>query len=99
MGSYYSFAQWVEMASVFADFSGLSWLELPTSATGIERVIFHKPATIVFWEDGEKTVVKTSPSDVFDKEKAILWAYVLKNSSSAKTQVQKEIAQLCKEGE
>lgn len=27
---------------------------------GIERVIFNAPATIVYWDDGEKTVVKCS---------------------------------------
>lgn len=33
------------------------------------NVIFNPPATIVFWEDGEKTVVKCGEGEVFDKEK------------------------------
>lgn len=33
----------------------------------IEKVIFNDPATIVFWADGSKTVVKTMP-DQFDDE-------------------------------
>ena len=33
----------------------------------IERVIFNNPATIVFWKDGAKTVVKCQPGDKFDK--------------------------------
>lgn len=27
------------------------------------NVIFHNPATIVFWDDGDKTVVKCQPGD------------------------------------
>ena len=37
----------------------------------IERVIFNPPATIVFFDDGSKTVVRCSPNDVFDREKGI----------------------------
>lgn len=32
----------------------------------IKDVIFNDPATIVFWEDGTKTVVKTMEGDEFD---------------------------------
>lgn len=39
----------------------------------IERVIFHDPATIVFWRDGTKTVVKAH-NEKFDKEKGLLAA-------------------------
>lgn len=34
----------------------------------IKRVIFHDPATIVFWMDGTKTVVKTGPDDIYNPE-------------------------------
>ena len=57
----------------------------------IKDVIFNKKATIVFWYDGTKTVVKTSPHDRFDKEKGILWAYFLKHAYGSKTKLQKEI--------
>lgn len=33
----------------------------------IEKVIFNDPATIVFWEDGVKTVVKCREGETFDK--------------------------------
>lgn len=33
----------------------------------IKKVIFNDPATIVFWKDGTKTVVKTHDGDKFDK--------------------------------
>lgn len=32
----------------------------------ISKVIFNNPATIVFWKDGTKTVVKCSSKDEFD---------------------------------
>lgn len=34
----------------------------------IDRVIFNKPATIVIWADGTKTVVKCQKGDVYSKE-------------------------------
>ena len=39
----------------------------------IERVIFNDPATIVFWSDGSKTVVKCA-NEEFDKEKGLAMA-------------------------
>ena len=39
----------------------------------IERVIFNDPATIVFWKDGTKTVVKAT-NEPFDKEKGLAMA-------------------------
>lgn len=37
----------------------------------IEKVIFNNPATIVYWKDGTKTVVKCQDGDVYDKEKGL----------------------------
>ena len=37
----------------------------------IKNVIFNGPATIVFWEDGTKTVVKCQDGDEFDPEKGL----------------------------
>lgn len=34
----------------------------------IEKVIFNKPATIVFWDDETKTIVKCSNEDTYSKE-------------------------------
>jgi len=44
----------------------------------IEDVIFNNPATIVFWRDGSKTVVKAQDGEPFDKEKGLAMAYVKK---------------------
>lgn len=50
----------------------------------IEKVIVNDPATIIFWDDGTKTVVKCDSEDEFDKEKGILYA-ALKKLSTKKT--------------
>lgn len=44
----------------------------------IDNVIFNPPATIVFWKDGTKTVVKCQEGDCFDHEKGIAMAYFKK---------------------
>lgn len=40
----------------------------------IEKVIFNGPATIVFWTDGTKTMVKCSDDELFDAEKGLAMA-------------------------
>lgn len=40
----------------------------------IKDVIFNNPATIVIWEDGEKTVVKCQEGDIYDPEKGLAMA-------------------------
>lgn len=40
----------------------------------IKKVIFNDPATIVFWSDGTKTVVKRGENDTFDPEKGLAMA-------------------------
>ena len=44
----------------------------------IKNVIFNYPATIVFWEDGTKTVVKCQDGDEFDPEKGLAMAIAKK---------------------
>ena len=44
----------------------------------IKNVIFNDPATIVFWEDGTKTVVKCQDGDEFDPEKGLAMAVAKK---------------------
>ena len=43
----------------------------------IDRVIFNDPATIVFWKDGSKTVVKAE-NEIFDPEKGLAMAIAKK---------------------
>ena len=46
--------------------------------THIKNVIFNDPATIVFWSDGTKTVVKAQDDDWFDPEKGLAMAITKK---------------------
>lgn len=41
------------------------WSRVPNP---ISKVIFNPPATIVYWKDGAKTVVKCQDGDIYDKE-------------------------------
>lgn len=50
----------------------------------IDRVIFNDPATIIYWKDGEKTVVKAQ-NESFDPEKGFAMAiakYALGNKGN-----------------
>lgn len=44
------------------------WLVNQYSWTRPTKVIFHNPATIVFWNDGTKTVVKCQEGDTYSEE-------------------------------
>lgn len=43
-------------------------------ALTVRQVIHHDPATIVYWLDGTKTVVKTQDGDTYDPEKGLAMA-------------------------
>jgi hypothetical protein len=45
-----------------------------TNNPKIKDVIFNNPATIVFWSDGTKTVVKCQEDDIYDPEKGLAMA-------------------------
>ena len=45
-----------------------------TNTAAIKDVIFAPPATIVYWSDGSKTVVKCSEKDAFDPENGLAMA-------------------------
>ena len=49
----------------------------------IKDVIFSDPATIVFWSDGTKTVVKTRGGEKYDKEKGLAMAIIKKITGNA----------------
>lgn len=54
-----------------------------------ERYIINDGATILFWKDGSKTVVKRSANDSFDPVKGFLWAYFQKHCGLSKTKANK----------
>lgn len=54
---------------------------IPSTSTSLplpENVIFNDPATIVYWDDGTKTVVKCQPGDVFSAETGLTTAMLKK---------------------
>lgn len=53
------------------------WKTMNVAERQIENVIFNNPATIVFWADGTKTVVKADSED-FDPEKGLAMAIAKK---------------------
>lgn len=60
------------------------------NAAVIKNVIFTPPATIVYWSDGSKTVVKCSEKDAFDPEKGLAMA-ITKRCGGNKGNYYKEI--------
>lgn len=44
----------------------------------LKRVIFAKPATIAFWSDGTKTVVKCGEGDVYSEKIGLALCYLKK---------------------
>ncbi len=44
----------------------------------IKKVIHNDPATIVYWLDGSKTVVKCGEGDIYDPEKGLAMAIAKK---------------------
>ena len=62
---------------IFKKFSAS--MELRVDIPGmIDRVIFNDPATIIYWKDGSKTVVKRSEDDIWDPEKGFCMAVIKK---------------------
>ena len=60
--------------NIFEEMSKYQYRKLPK----IDKVIFNDPATIIFWKDGTKTVVKCHDRDYFDKEKGFAMACLKK---------------------
>ena len=60
-----------------------SYIKVPSpkqkAMNSITNVIFNNPATIVFWSDGTKTVVKCDEKDEFDPEKGLAMAICKKH--------------------
>ena len=64
-----------------------------------KRIIHSGPATIVFWEDGTKTVVKLSENDIYDEYDAFTAALAIKifGSNSAVKKLIKNVTEYTNE--
>ena len=72
---------------------------IPTDIRKPKRYIINKGATILFWEDGTKTIVKRSKDDAYNKRLGFLTAYFQKHSGLTKNQANKYLANLQDEEE
>lgn len=62
-----------------------------SESIGIKKVIFNDPATIVFWNDGTKTVVKCKEGDLFTYEMGIYAATLKKIFGATYGQYKKDV--------
>lgn len=69
--------------NVFSTFNALKELERliqgsNSTKPAVKNVIFNDPATIIFWTDGTKTVVKCQEGDTYNRETGFVMAYLKK---------------------
>lgn len=62
-----------------------------------KKYIINDGATILFWEDGTKTIVKRAEDDSFDPVKGFLWAYFQKHSGLSKTKANEYLRNIDKD--
>lgn len=61
-------------ASPFSTLGHVDYELFNDRCPSIKNVIFNDPATIVFWKDGSKTVVKAQDGETYDPEKGLAMA-------------------------
>lgn len=59
-----------------------------------KKYIINKGATVLFWEDGTKTVVKRAKDDEYNKIMGFLWAYFQKTSGLSRTKANNYLKEL-----
>lgn len=62
--------------------------------TQVKKYIINKKATIIYFEDGSKTVVKRKDGDEFNEKLAFLTAYFQHCSGMSKTKANKFLQNL-----
>lgn len=80
-GNYYTYTDiggWIHTGSLVTG-RGFNYAKVPYGIFVIKKVIYNDPATIVYWEDGSKTVVKCGEGDKFDPEKGLAMAIAKKS--------------------
>ena len=75
---------WDNFSSTLKDLhkSVYGMTSMSTDTVFLKKVIYNDPATIAFWSDGTKTVVKAQPGDIFDPEKGLAMAIAKKACSN-----------------
>ena len=83
----------------YSYYGGFRGGRIPNDIRKPKRYIINKGATILFWEDGTKTIVKRSKDDAYNKRFGFLTAYFQKHSGLTKNQANKYLANLQDEEE
>lgn len=76
------------------DIRALEFVSNKTEVEDLDHYIINDGATILFWDDGTKTIVKRTKEDKFDKRVAFLTAYFQKTSGLSRTKANKFLANL-----
>lgn len=76
------------------DIRALEYVNNKSEVDDLDHYIINNEATILFWDDGTKTIVKRTKEDKFDKRVAFLTAYFQKNSGLSRTKANKFLANL-----
>ncbi len=69
------FDRWNDVRNILNDVTVTNNF-IGVSEESIEKVIFNPPATVVYFKDGSKVVVKTTEDDVFNPEVGLAMAIV-----------------------
>ena len=71
---------WDDFSSTLKDLhkSVYGMTSMSTDTVFLKKVIYNDPATIAFWSDGTKTIVKAQSGDTFDPEKGLAMAIAKK---------------------
>ena len=83
-------------------FKGSKFPTLTTNSNHVHlprKYIINKEATILFWNDGTKTIIKRKNDDEYNKILGFLWAYFQKTSGLSKTKANEYIKNLLDEEE
>lgn len=67
-----------EMKMLANKLFGVESLERRENNMKIKKVIFNDPVTVVLWEDGTKTIVRSGDGDIYDDEKGLAMAIAKK---------------------
>lgn len=82
---------YTEAIAAFSRYNAKEFPDTVSESIGIKRVIFNDPATIVFWNDGTKTVVKCKEGDLFTYEMGIYAATLKKIFGATYGQYKKDV--------
>ena len=63
---------YVKLSNIGVTNTGVNFNFSPPNPVKVKRVIYNNPATIVYFTDGSKTVVKACKDDVFDEQTGLL---------------------------